>query len=179
MPSNPAARTDGDGGARGASITPKVSTTKKKKAAGKTDNGGADSFPIFPRADDDDDDIDSDATAELLEAGIQRKAGLKGAPAHTHGRPKPKEVVVKGSGIQIANPRDLPPADGYRVRTWIERRGGACCNCCGGLICGAGTFTKLVIVRCCAACTLIIAAGAVVVLVWLQRRVDEFRGTMG
>ena len=168
MPSNPAARANGDGGARGAATTSKVSASKKKKAAGKTDSGGADSFPILPRADDDDDDLDSDATAELLEAGTQRKAGLKDASAHTHGRPKPKEVVVKGSGLQVANPRELPPADGYTVRTWIER-----------LICGAGTFTKLVIVRCCGACTLLIAAGAVVVLVWLQRRVDEFRETMG
>jgi hypothetical protein len=169
MPSNPAARANSYGGTRGAATAPKVSTTKKKKA----------SFPILPRADDDDDDLDSDATAELLEAGIQRKAALKDAPAHTHGRNKPKEVVVKGSGIQIANPRELPPADGYTVRTWIERRGGVCCNCCGGFICGAGTFTKLVIVRCCGACTLLIAAGAVVVLVWLQRRVDELRETMG
>jgi hypothetical protein len=180
MPPKSTSRADGESGARGAASTSKVPTAKKKKVACKAHSASADSFPILPRADDDDDDLDSDATAELLEAGIQRKARMSDAPEHTHGQlSKPKETVVRGPGLELANPRELPPEDGYNVNTWIERRGGACCACCGGRICTAATITKLVLVRCCGTITLLCAAGAVVVLVWLQSRVDEFSKTMG
>lgn len=159
---------------RAAAAAASTIAKKKTKASSSDSSRGADHFPILA-GDEEPDDVD---TQELLERGHGAQARLKKSQA-THGQ-TPKEHVVKGSGIPIADPSVLAPkGEKGTVRVWIERRGGACCACCGGLICRAGIRTKQTVVKICGCCTLLIAAAAVALLVWLQRRVDAEEKAMG
>jgi hypothetical protein len=160
---------------RAAAAAASTISKKKTKAASSESSRGADHFPILAGENEEYDDVD---TEELLERGSGAQARLKKSQA-THGQ-TPRETVVRGSGIPIADPSVLAPKGKKgAVRVWIERRGGACCACCGGLICRAGIRTKQTVVKLCGCCTLLIAAAAVALLVWLQRRVDAQEKAMG